>query len=620
MAIVKLRKVTLLGRASQHDEVLDGLQNLGCVHLIDLAGHAAKDAWQHPIRSDMHEALRHLEACPDQRPVSTHAAGYDPQQITHSVLENRRQHRELIEQREELDRQIKKIQPWGDFQLPDSAEIGGQRFWFYKLRHRQVHALKDLHCPCSLISRDSEFEYFVAISEQRPSCTAAAPIDLGTVPLHELQQRLVQVDQQLEALDLERIAMTRWISRMKADLAEFDDQAVRMTASQQMIQDEDLFALQGWIPNKAVSSLQQFASQHGLALTVQSPSFDDVPPTLLSNPKAVAGAEGAVTFYMTPSYRAWDPTWIMYFSFSLFFAMIMADAGYGFVLAVLWLVLYRRLGRTEATRRFRNLAAFMVAVTIGYGVLIGSYFGFPPPAGSLPDSLVWKTGGASIMEDREAMMLLAASIGVFHLATANLIVAWHRLGTGRAISHVGWASALCGGLLMAMAKLQDPAFVPWLAGRIGQDAEGLADQFWRFGALGLTVGLGAVFFFSSDRPLFTSRVSDWLWRPLEGLMGLTNISKAFGDALSYLRLFALGLASAQLAITFNDLASQVSSVRGIGLFLGLLVFLAGHTLNLVLGIVGGVVHGLRLNCIEFFSWSLTDEGYPFQAFRKKADC
>ena len=106
-------------------------------------------------------------------------------------------------------------------------------------------------------------------------------------------------------------------------------------------------------------------------------------------------------------------------------------------------------------------------------------------------------------------------------------------------------------------------------------------------------------------------------RPVDGLMGLTNVSKAFGDALSYLRLFALGLASGQLAIIFNQLASDVSQVRGVGLLLGMLVFLLGHGLNLVLAIVGGVVHGLRLNCIEFFSWSLNEEGRPFQAFGKR---
>ena len=107
-------------------------------------------------------------------------------------------------------------------------------------------------------------------------------------------------------------------------------------------------------------------------------------------------------------------------------------------------------------------------------------------------------------------------------------------------------------------------------------------------------------------------------RGVDGLIGLTGVTKAFGDSLSYLRLFALGLASAQLAIVFNQLAADASQVRGVGVLLGLLIFLIGHTLNLLLAVVGGVVHGLRLNCIEFFSWSLTDEGQPFDAFETRA--
>jgi V/A-type H+-transporting ATPase subunit I len=287
------------------------------------------------------------------------------------------------------------------------------------------------------------------------------------------------------------------------------------------------------------------------------------------------------------------------------------------------LVLYRRLGKTEDSRRFRSLAGFMVALTIGYGIVIGSYFGISPSANSWLDRLVWKTGGKSIMEDRDAMMLLAAGIGVAHLTIANLIVAWQRRGTGRAISHVGWAIALVSSLVMAIARLPAPPLVPWLSEQLLADStplsiERLGEALWRGGTLGLSVGLLCVFLFASERPLFSAKLSDWLWRPLDGLLALTNLSKAFGDALSYLRLFALGLASAQLAITFNDLASQASEVRGVGLLLGTLIFLVGHSLNLVLGIVGGVVHGLRLNCIEFFSWSLTDEGVPFDAFRKKA--
>lgn len=620
MAIVKLRKITMLGKASLHDHVLEGLQRLGCVHLIDLADKQDKEVWQHPIRSELHDALRYLEACPDQRPTSTHTAGYDPHKVSRVVLENRSKHRELSERRENLIREIDKITPWGNFTLPSSEQIGGRRLWFYRLRHRQVATLKANSIAYTLVSRDNEFEYVVVIAKNEPVGVPVAATEMGQASLSELQEELVDVDQKLEALDLERISMTRWVSRLTSDLAMADDETSRMAAAQQLIRDGEVFALQGWVPEKTFPTVCEFAKKHYLALTSEKPTYDDAPPTLLSNPTAVAGAEGAVTFYMTPGYRAWDPTWIMYLSFSLFFAMIMADAGYGVVLGVVLILMFGRLGKTETLKRFRYLAIFMVSVTIGYGVLIGSYFGFAPPAGSFLDGLVWKTGGLSIMENREAMMLLSAGIGVVHLAIANLVVAWQRLGSGRALSHVGWAAALLGGFLMAIAKLEDPALVPWIALKSGGTAETLADGFWKAGALGLAVGLGAVFFFSSERPIFSSRASHWLWRPLEGLMGLTNISKAFGDALSYLRLFALGLASAQLAITFNGLASQVSEVPGVGLFLGLLVFLAGHTLNLVLGVVGGVVHGLRLNCIEFFSWSLTDEGYPFQAFRKKADC
>jgi V/A-type H+-transporting ATPase subunit I len=620
MAIVRLRKVTLFGQTDRKDAMLVGLQSLGCVHLIDLVQRKTDSEYQHPTRSDVHAALRYLESCPDQRPAAPHADGYDAAAITRQVLDAKESHRELTEEREELVRAISTAQPWGNFHRPSAHELGGRQLWFYKLRHRQTEALRKLADPWAKISRDNEFEYIVVIADREPTGLPAPPVELEEASLDEMQQRLVEVDRSLESLELARIAATRWIPRLSSDLAMADDQTARMEATEQLIDAGEVFALQGWVPKKTLPTVEKFARENGLAMTVEKPTSDDRPPTLLTNPRAVAGAEGAVTFYMTPSYGAWDPTWIMYISFSLFFAMIMADAGYGLVLAALLAIFYRKLGKTETLRRFRYLAMFMVAVTIGYGVVIGSYFGISPPEGTLLDRYVWKTRGSSIMNDREAMMLLSAAIGVFHLATANLIVAWQKIGSSNALANVGWATALVGGLIMAVARLPEPALVPWLANRFGGSADALGDSLWGIGSMMLACGLGAVFFFSSQRPLFSSKTSDWLWRPLEGLMGLTNISKAFGDALSYLRLFALGLASAQLAITFNQLASDVSNVRGVGLLLGLLVFLAGHTLNLVLGIVGGVVHGLRLNCIEFFSWSLTDEGYPFQAFRKKADC
>jgi len=102
-----------------------------------------------------------------------------------------------------------------------------------------------------------------------------------------------------------------------------------------------------------------------------------------------------------------------------------------------------------------------------------------------------------------------------------------------------------------------------------------------------------------------------------GLLALTRVTQIFGDVLSYLRLFALGLASTSLAITFNDLSAQLSaSVGGVGLLLAILIAIIGHALNFTLAVMGGVVHGLRLNFIEFFHWGLTEEGYVFRPFTK----
>ena len=91
----------------------------------------------------------------------------------------------------------------------------------------------------------------------------------------------------------------------------------------------------------------------------------------------------------------------------------------------------------------------------------------------------------------------------------------------------------------------------------------------------------------------------------------------FGDVLSYIRLFALGLAGSSLAVTINDLADQVAhALPGPGLLLAILVVLLGHVINLALCLMSGVVHGLRLNVIEFFNWGLAEEGYPFRPFAK----
>jgi V/A-type H+-transporting ATPase subunit I len=621
--------MTLIGELNRRDQVVMDLQRLGCVHVLDLSDADCEPGGLVNLATDLKAAINHLERSPEKRPAPANLPSWqatweqreEAKRIAAEVLKIKSESRLLREEQDAVGDAIEQMWPWGNFTSPEDAELGGWRMYFYRLPHRQAHAFRQgmQHAIAERINRDQQCEYWLVIAPEPPADMPCEPEILDPRSLQQLQARRLEIDGRREQLQVRRIALTRWLDQLRFHLAAVQDETSRMIVAHRSTVDGPVFVLDGWVPRRQIERLKDFANRNTIALQLRKPARDDQPPTLLSNPRPIAGAEGAVTFFMTPAYRAWDPTWVMYFSFAAFFAMILADAGYGIVLALIMALSARPLGRSKSGRQFRQLGVFMVAITIGYGMLIGSFFGIAPPTGSWLDRVVIKSDGRSIMADREAMMMVAATIGVFHLVLANAIVAWRWLGSGHALSSIGWMLGLIGGWLLALAMIPKPDVRSLLSEWCGGNVETWQVAVRTSGWWMLGGGLTLVFLFSSIRPVFSPRPRDWLMRLVDGVMGLTGVTKAFGDALSYLRLFALGLASAQLAIIFNQLASDAAQFKGIGLLLGLLIFLLGHTLNLVLAVVGGVVHGLRLNCIEFFSWSLTDEGQPFQAFEMKAE-
>ncbi|TWU45096.1 V-type ATP synthase subunit I [Novipirellula aureliae] len=625
MAIVPLQSVTLIGELKRRDAIVLELQRLGCVHLVDLAAPNGSKNTTSDRHGDLKAAIAYLEQTPEKRPApSNTATNRELKRIAAEALEIQSESRTLAEEQEEVAEKVDQTLPWGNFHQPTADELAGRHLYFYRLTHQQVARIKRrdgdrIFAQGNRIHSDRRNEYWLFIAEAPIADMPVEPEELDPRPLEELQARLLEISEQREQLQLRRIALTRWLDQLRSKYVAIQDENERIVARGRSLVEGPIFALQGWAPKRRIGELETFARRNTLAFESHAPCSSDDPPTLLSNPAPIAGAEGAVTFFMTPGYRTWDPTWVMFFSFSAFFAMILADAGYGLVLGAILAVAAKKLGRSESGRRFRQLATFMVFVSMGYGILIGSYFGFSPPSGTLLDRVVIKSGGVSIMQDREAMMFIAATIGVFHLILANVIVTWRWFGSSHALSSAGWVVALLGGWVIAVAMLPKPDMMSPIANWFGGEAVAWKTGLTNGGAWMLGIGLGMVFLFSSTRPLLSKSPRDWLMRIADGFMGLTNVTKAFGDALSYLRLFALGLASAQLAIVFNGLAEDASQMQGVGVLLGLLIFLIGHTLNLVLAVVGGVVHGLRLNCIEFFGWSLTDEGQPFEAFEMKAD-
>ncbi|WP_462322866.1 V-type ATP synthase subunit I [Halochromatium sp.] len=599
MAIEPLKRLSLVGSQEQKPFVMDRLQALGCLHLVPLAPASSQPETLPPEHAvEARQALRYLVDEPAKRRQVHTDAGFDLAATIQSVLENKDRIRAALDRRDALAQRAKDLAPWGDFSLPPAEALAGEKLWFYVVPLRQLRELEGLDLPWQVVHQDNRQAFLVVIAREEPPAEAL-PVPrthTGALSLSQVEQQLEDAELELEDLEAERRALTRWIYLLSKHFARAEDQAVLQHAQSQTLDTDGLFAVQGWVGVPQVPAVEALAAEQGLALLLEDPAPGDAPPTLLTNPERLGAGEDLVGFYQMPAYDSFDPSRILFFSFAIFFAMILSDAGYAALLGLGLLLFWGKLGRSPQGRRFRVLAGTLVSTSFAWGVLVGSFFGVAPAPGSLPAQL-----HILDIHDFDTMMRLSVGVGVLHLVLANVVRVgnlWPRL---QALAPVGW-------ILVALS-----GFGLWLGLSLAAPAQTANIEL--LGYAGIALGLALVFFSSSERPL--TGAGSLLMRGLDGLLALSQVTKIFGDTLSYLRLFALGLASASLALTFNDLAVQVDAdVPGLGLLLQLLLLLIGHSLNLALGLISGLVHGLRLNYIEFYNWALSGEGYPFRPFKK----
>ena len=598
MSIVPLKKVSIVGLAREKTQVLGELQRLGCLHLVPLRPPSTtpeKDATERP--EECLQAIKHLRASGRRRRQVVKDPDFDVDAVVQQVLENRQQVRETIDRRDMLARRIKDREPWGEFEFADPGDLAGQYLWFYTLPLGKRDALNRLDLPWQIVHEDNLSAYVIVISptEPPPSVLPVPRTHTGSESLRTLRRQLEEAEIELDSLYAGRDALTRWIYLLEQNIARAEDAAALRYAEQLSLDSDHVFATQGWVPERDVDALRDYAGKKGLGLIVADPGAEDSPPTLLDNPEQVAGGSDLVSFYQTPAYAAWDPSVIVLFSFSLFFAMILGDAGYGLVLSGVLGIMWRRMGASALGQRLRSLFAIITGLSIAYGVLAGSYFGVAPESASLFGRLQ-----VLRLDDFDTMIRLSVIIGAAHVALANAMRATRRRRWRDRVEPLAWIVVIAGSLVL------------WLFG--------YGEQGTAVGRVTSTVlmagGALAIVWFGGDRPV--QKPLDALFRLFAGLLSLTNATKVFGDVLSYLRLFALGLASASLALTFNQISSDVAAAApGAGLLLQILILLLGHTLNLALAVISGVVHGLRLNFIEFFTWGMDEEGHPFRPFYKR---
>lgn len=593
MTIVPLVKVSLVGILNDKEKVLEAAQSFGVFHLVPLAS-AQKDLEAVPpgLGREAVEALRWLVDCATQRRPVTVPDEFDLEKVVDATLKNRKALKECRDRLAQLDNRIQDVEPWGEFSFSELAEVGDNRLWFYVVPAGKLKLIDPSDKIIEIVHQDKYRSYIVLLSPEEPPVNSmpVPRVHFGALSLSELRRRSEQSAIELEELELERQSLTKWRYVLAQNLAAARDRSARNRAALETADKERVFVLQAWARRDLVNEIRDLATDLGIAAVFDEITDKDKPPTLLENTHALEGGEDLVEFYQTPGYRDWDPSAIVYVSFIIFFGMIMTDAGYGLLLLLVLFLFRKRLAGSELGKRMLRMSNWLMISTAAFGVATGSYFGVTPPEGSFLAHLKILD-----LKDVQTMMKITLTIGVVHIVLANLMRAVHEKTPSGRFQPVGWSFVALGGLSTFL---------------------GQGTFFASVGPVCVVAGLLVVGFFGSDRKVDSVKAGGL--RIFDGFTALARIVNIFSDVLSYMRLFALGLAAASLAETINSLSGQLNqSVPGIGILIAILVLAIGHAINIGLGLIAGCVHGLRLNVIEFFNWGLKDEGTPFRPFKKE---
>ena len=359
-------------------------------------------------------------------------------------------------------------------------------------------------------------------------------------------------------------------------------------AKELMSEQGSVAVISGWIPVSEVGGLASAARDAGWGLLLRDPAEGETPPTLIEPPKMFRPMKALFAgLGIAPAYVEDDVSVPFMCYFSLFFAMLVGDGAYGAIFLLITFLMRKKLPKSWLTL----LTVFSLA-TIVWGTLSNTWFGAGIPACADWPTVRW-LGDVTYKN----IMFLCFTIGVSHLMLARLWNGVCRLPDSTAIAEFGWA-----GVLLFMYFVTNSL--------VGIFASVPSFMMWVFGA-----SLVLVFGFSvKPKDLKTNGIA-------LGMLPL-NIMSALGDIISYVRLFAVGLASVKVAENFNSMALGLVSgdnplwlnaLMSVGT---VLILVAGHALNLAMAALSILVHAVRLNTLEFsnhkgVSWA----GYAFSPFK-----
>ncbi len=614
--IVKMKKYVFLVYHRQYTDFLEKLRNVGVVHVAEKPkGIAENDQLRDKMQlaAKVKKTIAETEALllPGTTPADASAA-IDGAALLQAFDEMQAEKQRLQQAIANTRKEAERMAVWGNYDTKQLQALteAGYKLQFYACSESKFKPEWETEHNAFIIGKVAAALYFVVVSSGQD----APDIDAEIITLNEKNsaQLLLDVEGLNHLLVAHEAKMQAWAIANCKNLQQYalqieetiDFRKVELSTEQKA--ENKVMLLEGYCPQGAETELNAMLEQEDIYYEVSNPVImsDNVPIKLKNNFFAKV-FEPITELYALPNYSEIDPTPFVAPFFMLFFGLCLGDSGYGLLIFVAATIL--RI-KKPAFRNMAMLGQFLGAATMVVGLLTGVFFGIMletvtwPWLAEVKQYFLTSNNYAHKLGGYDPMMLVAVGVGVLQILFAmgfNAAKTTIQYGFKYALSTVGWLV----GILSAMA-----AFLLPLAGvSIPQIV-----LYVLYAIAGLCA-LIILFYNSPGKNIFANFGS--------GLWGTYNmVSGLLGDVLSYIRLFALGLAGGILGNVFNmlavDLTADMSAyIRWLPM---LLILLIGHALNFILCIISSVVHPLRLTFVEFYkNAGFEGGGEAYSPFRSK---
>jgi len=572
--VTEMTKYDFILMSGDADAFLKKLQGVGVMDITRSQKPVDEQSEKMSIRAELYrKALADLKQV---QPAEFAEKTYGDLAV--NVLDTVKEKEQAESQLNQLYKELEESEPWGSFDIDGIQRLAEQGLKLHFYKAKAVDPAWQEQYALSEISNDGNSTYFVVVSDSDdydfPLKELPAPTrDSKAIQkeISALEYEIEQKDKRLSELkchedDIKK-ALDKILSKLDLHLAH---------ASGEKAAEDYITVFEGFAPAETEPALHELLDKENVFYLEDKAKVDDNPPIKLKNNKFVTRFELLTDMYGRPKYNEFDPTVFISIFFMLFFAFCMGDAGYGLVLIFGGFMLKKKLPNIAPLGIILGIATTIV------GLFFHTFFSTDMLTWTcLPDA-VKKFMLPSTIAGYDGTMVLALLVGIVHLCLAMIVKTYQTTkvnGFANSLGTWGWTLLIVGGVIvggLALMGVMDKAVTKWVIIVIGC-----------LSALGI--------FFLNDlhrNPLLN--VGSGLWETYNTATGL------LGDVLSYLRLYALGLAGAKLGEAFNAIGLQARGDGGAGWIAFIVIVLVGHTLNVAMCVLGAFVHPLRLNFLEFF--------------------